>query len=176
MKTLRLILLALLLSPLVPAIVRAQLQLDGKVVKLDANSDAAGEITLVSVDRKQITGEISANATVEPDAAGVAHITSRIPARVVKLVADLGQQVKAGQTLVIVSSEELGRAKAEYLKTESLEEIAEQNLKREEELFKRKITPMKDVLEARAARDTALAQLKHRFREKAGRASIVQRI
>jgi cobalt-zinc-cadmium efflux system membrane fusion protein len=79
---------------------------------------------------------------------------------VVKLVADLGQQVRPGQTLVILSSEELGRAKAEYLKTKSLYAIAEQNLKREEGLFAKKITPMKDVLEARAARDTALAQLK----------------
>lgn len=160
MKTAGFMLLAAILSLSGATAVLAQSQIDGRIVKLDAGSDAAGEITLASVDRKQITGEIDATATVEADAAGVAHITSRVPARVVKLIADLGQHVRAGQPLVILSSEEIGRAKAEYLKTKSLEEIAEQNLKREEELFKRKITPMKDVLEARANRDVALAQLK----------------
>ncbi len=142
------------------ALARAQQQADDRIVKLAAGSDAANEIALSAVTRKQITGEISANATVEPDADAVAYITTRIPARVVKLVASLGQQVRAGQPLVILSSEELGRTKAEYLKTKSLESIAEQDLKREEDLYAKKIVPLKDVLDARAARDTALAQFK----------------
>jgi cobalt-zinc-cadmium efflux system membrane fusion protein len=113
-----------MLSPLMARVAFAQGQLDGSVVKLTAGSDAASEIVLTSIARKQITGEIAATATIEPDAGAVAHITSRIPARVVKLVANLGEHVRAGQTLVILSSEELGRAKAEYLKTKSLEEIS----------------------------------------------------
>src|SRR5262249_39890923 len=143
-----------------PGLSLAQAQIDGRIVKLSANSDAAGEIVLTAIDRKQITGEISATAVIEADPAAVAHITSRIPARVVRLVADLAQEVRAGQTLVIVNSEEMGQAKAEYLRTKSLQDIAEQNLKREEDLFSKKIAPLKDVLEARAARDTALAQFK----------------
>jgi len=158
-KTAALAIIAML-TPLMAGAALSQVQLDGSVVKLAAGSDAASEIVLTSIARKQIIGEIAATATIEPDAGAVAHITSRIPARVVKLVANLGEHVRAGQTLVILSSEELGRAKAEYLKTKSLEEIAQQNLRREEELYAKKIAPMKDVLDARAARDTALAQLK----------------
>ena len=154
------VLLAMLLTPLVAGAAMGQAQLEGSIVKLAGGSNAAGQIVLTSIDRKQITGEISATATIEADAGAVAHITSRIPARVVKLVADLGQQVVAGQTLVILSSEELGQAKAEYLKTKSLLAISEENLRREQDLFERKIAPMKDVLEARAAHDTAMAQFK----------------
>lgn len=152
-------LLAVLL-PLLASAATGQTQLEGSIVKLAGGSDAAGQIVLSSIDRKQLTGEISATATIEADAGAVAHITSRIPARVVKLVADLGQRVEAGQTLIILSSEELGQAKAEYLKTRSLLAISEQNLRREQDLFDRKIAPMKDLLEARAAHDTALAQFK----------------
>ena len=160
MKSARLVLFAVLLAPFFAALARGQSQIDGILVKLPQTSDAASQIVLTSIDRKRIIGNISATAIIEPDATAVAHVTTRIPARVVKLIADLGEQVGPGQTLVILSSEELGRAKAEYLKTKSLYAIAEQNLKREEDLFAKKITPMKDVLEARAARDTALAQLK----------------
>jgi multidrug resistance efflux pump len=53
---------------------------------------------------------------------------------------------------------ELGDAKTEYLKTRSLESIATQNLKREQELYAKQISALKDVLAARAAHDTALAQ------------------
>src|SRR5262249_34377349 len=160
MRPAGLVLFAGLLAPFLGGRVRGRSQIDGTIVKLPQTSDAASQIALTSIDRKRIIGNISATAIIEPDATAVAHVTTRIPARVVKLVADLGEQVRPGQTLVILSSEELGRAKAEYLKTKSLTAIAEQNLKREEELFAKKITPMKDVLEARAARDTALAQLK----------------
>ena len=160
MKTAGAVLLVLLMLPPLAGLATGQTQLEGSVVKLASGSDAAGQIVLTSIDRKRVTGEISATATIEADAGAVAHITSRIPARVVKLIADLGQQVAAGQTLLMLSSEELGQAKAEYLKTKSLLAIAEQNLRREQELFERKIAPMKDVLEARAAHDIALAQFK----------------
>ncbi len=57
-----------------------------------------------------------------------------------------------------MSSAELGQAKTEYLKARSLNEISRQHLAREESLYQRKVASMKDVLEARAANDTARAQ------------------
>jgi membrane fusion protein, heavy metal efflux system len=66
--------------------------------------------------------------------------------------------VKPGEPLGILSSVELGQAKTEYLKARSLSEIARQHLTREESLYQRKVASMKDMLEARAANDTARAQ------------------
>jgi cobalt-zinc-cadmium efflux system membrane fusion protein len=88
----------------------------------------------------------------------VARVTPRIRGRVSRLIADPGQTVKPGEPLAILSSAELGQAKTEYLKARSLSEIARQHLAREESLYQRKVASMKDVLEARAANDTALAQ------------------
>jgi cobalt-zinc-cadmium efflux system membrane fusion protein len=79
---------------------------------------------------------------------------------VVKVAVQLGERVKAGQTLVILSSEQLGGAKTEYLSSKSLLGIAKQHLDREETLYAQKISPQKDVLQARADYDTALAHYK----------------
>src|SRR5579875_870198 len=127
-------------------------------VTLDAASEAARNIRLEAARRMKTTGKIAVTASVEADANAVAQIATRIPARVAKLIASPGETVKPGQPLAILSSVELGDAKAEYLKTRSLEAIAAQNLKREEDLYRKQISALKDVLAARAAHDTALAQ------------------
>jgi cobalt-zinc-cadmium efflux system membrane fusion protein len=129
-----------------------------QLLKIAPSSQAHREIVVVPVKVKSVTNRIIATAIIEPDAATVAQITSEIPARVVNLIAPLGQSVRPGESLAVLSSVELGRAKTEYLKTRSLEGIARQQLAREESLYARKITPMKDLLEARAQHDTALAE------------------
>jgi cobalt-zinc-cadmium efflux system membrane fusion protein len=121
-------------------------------------SQARRDIVVVPVKPKTITNRILATAMVEPDAAEVALINSEIPARVVKLTAPLGATLRRGEPIAILSSVELGQAKTEFLKTRSLEEITRQHLAREENLYTRKIAPMKDLLEARAQHDSALAE------------------
>jgi cobalt-zinc-cadmium efflux system membrane fusion protein len=116
------------------------------------------ELLLAPVMRKPVTTRVTTTAIVEANAGAVAEVTSQIPARVVKLIAQPGQTVKPGEPLVIMSSVELGQAKTEYLKARSLEGITNQHLRREQELFVKKITPMKDVLEASGQHDAALAE------------------
>jgi membrane fusion protein, heavy metal efflux system len=138
---------------------QATMPADG-IIAVSVNSEAARHIAVAAVQRKKIAGYISATATVEPNANAVAEIATRIPARVMRLIAEPGQSVTPGQPLALLSSVELGMAKTQYLKTRSLERIAAQNLRREEELYAKKITPMKDLLAARANHDTALAEYK----------------
>jgi membrane fusion protein, heavy metal efflux system len=129
-------------------------------VQISAPSQARRQLVLSPIMRKAITGRISATAIVEANAGAVAQVTSEIPARVVKLVAQLGQRVSRGEPLVIMSSVELGEAKTGYLKARSLEGITSQHLRREQELYAKKISPLKDLLEARAQHDSALAEYK----------------
>jgi multidrug efflux pump subunit AcrA (membrane-fusion protein) len=128
------------------------------VVAIDPASEAARHIKLAAAGRWALAGKIAATANEEPDADTVAQITTRVPGRVVKLIAAAGDAVKPGQPLVILSSLELGDAKVEYLKARSLEAIAVQNLEREQGLYEKQISALKDVLAARAAHDSALAQ------------------
>ncbi len=127
----------------------------GSTITLDQAQLA--QISLTAVTQDRLKSEIDATAAVEPDANQVAHITTRIPGRVVQIETQLGDLVKAGQPLMTLSSDQLGEAKTSYLNTKSLMEIAQQHLRREESLYAQKISPEKDVLEARAAYDTALA-------------------
>ncbi|HEY1852595.1 MAG TPA: efflux RND transporter periplasmic adaptor subunit [Candidatus Binataceae bacterium] len=127
-------------------------------LQIPRSSQAGRDLVIVPVKRETMRQRISATAIIEPDAGAVAEISSVIPARVTKLVAQPGQYVKAGEPLAILSSVELGEAKTEYLKARSLEAITGQQLKREQELYTKKITPMKDLLDARAKHDGALAE------------------
>ena len=154
----RLLLIAVVLA-LLPA-TSVQAQAAPQLLQINASSKAWRELVLKPVTRKPVSARVTATAIIEPNAGAVAEVTSEIPARVVKLVAQLGQSVKPGEPLAIMSSVELGQAKTEYLKARSLESITDQRLRREGTLYAKKITPMKDLLEARAQHDAALAEYK----------------
>jgi cobalt-zinc-cadmium efflux system membrane fusion protein len=144
-------------SLLAPAAVHAQAA--PQFVQISA-PQARRQLVLTPVTPKAINGRINATATVEANASAVAHVTSEVPARVVRLVAELGQRVNRGELLVIMSSVELGEAKTGYLKARSLENITSQQLRREQELYAKKISSLKSLLEARAQHDSALAEYK----------------
>ncbi len=153
--------IAALIAVLAPSSAAAvQAPAAAPTVKLAPDSAAAREIALTAVTARPVADQIQATATIEPDANAVAIVTTRIPARVVKLIAQPGARVAAGQPLAILSSMELGQAKAEYLKTRALAAIADQNLAREQDLYSRKIASLKDLLEARAGAASANANLK----------------
>jgi cobalt-zinc-cadmium efflux system membrane fusion protein len=142
------------------ASIHARAQPAPQLLQIKASSKAQRELVLAPVMRKPVTTRISATAVIEPNAGAIAEVTSEIPARVVELVAQLGEKVEARAPLAIMSSIELGQAKTEYLKARSLEGITNQNLQREQDLYVKKITPLKDLLGARAQHDTALAEFK----------------
>jgi cobalt-zinc-cadmium efflux system membrane fusion protein len=127
-------------------------------LKLSPNSEAEHQLKVAAIGKMHLGKLLSATATIEPDPRNMARVTPRVRARVVRLIADPGERVKPGQPLAILSSIELGQAKAEYLKARALSDIAHQHLTREESLYQRKVASMKDALEARAAYDTAFAQ------------------
>ena len=131
---------------------------DANILKVAPDSELQRQIALQPAERVRLRAVISATALIEPDANAIAHITTRVPGRVVKVIAQLGEKVKAGQPLALLNSIELGQAKAEYLKRRSLKAIARQHLEREESLYAKKIAPQKDVLQARAQYDTARAE------------------
>jgi cobalt-zinc-cadmium efflux system membrane fusion protein len=102
----------------------------------------------------ELPGEIVAN----PDR--LAHIVPRVPGVVRQVMKNLGDFVVAGETLAVLDSRELADAKAAYLAALKHLEIAGTSLKREEILYKKKISPELDYLEAKKAYDEASITLK----------------
>lgn len=102
----------------------------------------------------ELPGEIVAN----PDR--LAHIVPRVPGVVRQVMKNLGDYVVAGETLAILDSRELADAKAAYLAASKRVEIAGTNLRREETLHKKKISPELDYLEAKKVFDETQIEMK----------------
>lgn len=108
----------------------------------------------------ELTGEVVLNA----DALG--HVMPRITGEVVAVHAGLGDQVRQGQTLVVLRSRELASAMASWRAARSQVAIAQVRADREQQLFERGISPQMDALNAahdlesaRIDADLALQQL-----------------
>ncbi|MHB8879899.1 MAG: efflux RND transporter periplasmic adaptor subunit [Thermodesulfovibrionales bacterium] len=140
---------------------------DPVVVTLSEEKQKAAGIETIKISSESISVSTSATAVIELNADKVSKISPRTSGRIVKLIASLGDRVKAGQPLALFDSPELGQTWAEYAKAKGRVELTQKNLKREESLFEKKISPEKDVLKVRQELSEAEADLnfsKERFR------------
>lgn len=90
-------------------------------------------------------------AEVRLDANRVAEIVPRVPGVVRAVKADLGENVRAGAPMVVLDSRELAETKAAFLAARERLALAEDVLRREEYLWKQKISAEQDYLTARQA-------------------------
>lgn len=111
-----------------------------------------------AVERRLLTEGLRLTAVIKPNEDRLAHVSPRIPGRVVQVRKLLGETVKTGDILAVLDSVELGKAKADYLKFQALTRVHEKNYQRERRLFEQKIASQKEVLDAEAAYLTAKAE------------------
>ena len=138
----------------------------GDVVVLDSMAIATAGIVLAPVETVQTTG-IPVTGTITYDASRVSHIGPRIDGRIVRLLADVGEQVGAGQPLAILESTEVGQVRVEEREAESLVQLARENFNREERLEKQGISSRKELLGAAAElrrQEAALQSARERLR------------
>jgi cobalt-zinc-cadmium efflux system membrane fusion protein len=88
------------------------------------------------------TGEIALNANA------TAHISPRVAGIIDSVAADIGGQVQTGETLLTLTSVELGRALAEYERNRALTELSEKVCQRELRLREQRVGSEQDVIQA----------------------------
>lgn len=98
-------------------------------------------------------------ATFQMDPDRRALVGPRIEAKVVRVLADLGDRVQEDDTLAILSSVELGRAKATFLTSRARLKTAEAEYRREQSLFEKQISSEAELLESEARHAQARAEL-----------------
>jgi len=130
------------------------------IVELSAEAFARANIRTAPVELRELPAQLETTGEVGFNQNFLAHVSPRVPGRVHKVQADLGETVKAGQPLAVLDSIELGRARSEYLQAKAQLELAQQSLEREEKLLAEKIASEKEVQEARAAYQKASAEFK----------------
>ena len=97
---------------------------------------------------------------LEVDQRAYAEVGTPVAARVVRLMANAGDSVSSGQTLVELTSADLGRERAEYLSAAARLTLAEAALERKRGLAAEKIVPLREVQEAESAAGEARAALR----------------
>ncbi|WP_423824069.1 efflux RND transporter periplasmic adaptor subunit [Salinisphaera sp. SPP-AMP-43] len=100
---------------------------------------------------------LTAPATVRFDADRVSRVGPRLKAKVIRVAADLGDQVEAGDTLAVLDSVELGKAKARYLTTAAHYRNAAASYRRKRELAEDRIISEAALDESKAQYQAARA-------------------
>jgi cobalt-zinc-cadmium efflux system membrane fusion protein len=114
-------------------------------------------------EKRELPNELSANGTVTPDVNRTIHVTSLGGGRVIELKVKLGDSVKKGQTLLVISSPDLAAAMSDYQKAVADEVLSRKGLDRAQLLYDRGAIAAKDLetaqdVEAKAKVDVSTAE------------------
>lgn len=122
---------------------------EGKLALTPEQVRAAGIISTELMEQ-DVSDQIIVTATITADQNKLAHIAPRVAGKLTKVLVDLGDKVKAGQSLALIDSIEVGEAQSSYAQAVSEHSLAEAGMERAQKLFAEQIIPQKDYLRARA--------------------------
>jgi cobalt-zinc-cadmium efflux system membrane fusion protein len=105
-------------------------------------------------DRTTILGELRVNENA------YAEVGAPIPSGIVRFEVAAGGSVRAGQTLAILQSPEIGKAKADMITAQSHFDLARQVLERKRRLGAERIVSQREIQEAEAGLASAEAELR----------------
>jgi membrane fusion protein, heavy metal efflux system len=114
----------------------------------------------VKVESRDLPTELNANGTVQPDVNKTIRVTSLGSGRVADLKVRLGDYVKKGQVLLVISSSDLAAAMGDYHKASADEALARKALERAQLLYSRGALAQKDLEVAENADAKAISDQK----------------
>lgn len=123
---------------------------EGLVAMTDAQI-AAASITLDTSAPATIGSTLQFPGEIKFNEDRTAHIVPRAAGVVESVGANLGQQVKKGQVLAVISSASVSETRSELQAAQRRRELAQTTYEREKSLWEQKISPEQDVLQARQA-------------------------
>lgn len=108
-------------------------------------------VTTAKAEARGAGERVSVLAELRVNQDAYAEVASPSAARVVRVLAKAGDDVKANQPLVELTSGDMSKARAEVQAADARLTLAKKNLERKEGLLNERLIPEKDVIEARAA-------------------------
>ena len=109
--------------------------------------EAAGiELAVAAPGKLHIRTRLFGDVLINQDR--LAHVVPLVPGVVREVKKSLGDTVKAGEVMAVIDSRELAEAKAAFLAARQRWELAAGAFKREEELWKKKISAEQEYLDA----------------------------
>ena len=131
-----------------------------KQLTLTAEEAQKAGIKLQKLELQERSEQLIVTATIQANQDKLAHVGPRVTGRVVKVIANLGDQVKPGKTLVMLDSIELGEARSIHVQAASEAAVTQAGFERAQRLHADNIIPEKDYLRARAEHEKSRASLR----------------
>jgi cobalt-zinc-cadmium efflux system membrane fusion protein len=128
-------------------------------VKMTTEIQKQNGVVVTPAKKQRLAGTINATGKVEANADRIAHVSPRIPGKIVAVKASLGDSVSAGQALATLDSVELGEALNRYHQSKTKLALAQSNMDRIKGLVEKKIAARKDILQAETDYKTAQTEL-----------------
>lgn len=117
-------------------------------------------ITTAAVESRPMGESVTVLGELGVNEEAYAEVASPIRARVVQVLAGVGDAVAPGHPLAALESVELGRARADYLAARARARLAATTLERRRRLAGERIVPRREVQEAEATAAAADAELR----------------
>lgn len=131
----------------------------GKPLALNEEEIRQAGIKVESAQLQTAQERVALNATITPNQERIAKVAPRLPGRIASVAVVQGARVKAGQTLAVLESSELGEARSAYMQARSEARVADAALARAESLAREDIIPQKELVRSRADAERARAAL-----------------
>lgn len=128
-------------------------------VKMTVEVQRQNGVIIARAKKERLGGVIRATGKVEANADRIAHVSPRIPGKIVAVSVSLGDQVSAGQVLATLDSVELGEALNRYHQSNTKLALARSNMERIKNLVEKKIAARKDIMQAETDFRTAETEL-----------------
>ena len=109
------------------------------------------DIKITRATQGIIHSEIRVPGEIKINSDRMAHVVPQVPGVVSQVSAVVGQKVKKGQLLAIISSREFAEAKADYLALVERLKLSQMTYDREKRLHEKKVSPEPDFFAARHA-------------------------
>jgi cobalt-zinc-cadmium efflux system membrane fusion protein len=138
----------------IPAYTCAECRYEVGVVRVpaallsDAAADEQGLVRTEAVTNHPVRDALRGTGEVQFNGNAAVHISPRIPGIIREVRVDIGARVRKGDILFILDSVELGKALSGYERSRTLAGLSMKNFQREKDLFKRKISSERDMIEA----------------------------
>lgn len=129
-------------------------------LKLSAEETNTAGIEIATLKAQSLIDQVVLTATIRANQDRIAHVAPRVAARIVKVNANLGDKVRAGQPLALLDSIELGEAHSAYQQAQSQFALAQSDFERAQKLKADDIISEKDYLRARSEYEKARASLR----------------
>ncbi|WP_157269856.1 efflux RND transporter periplasmic adaptor subunit [Azohydromonas aeria] len=133
---------------------------ESSLIKLSAEEAQRAGLQVQALQPEAQADVVTVTATIRANQDHFAHVAPRVEGRLTQVVAKLGDQVRAGQTLAVLDSVALGEAQSAYQQAQASHRVAQGDFDRASKLVAEEIIPQKDYLRAQAELEKSRAELR----------------